>query len=202
GRAWRSRQDHVSLDRVHLDALLAKPGHTLSELVVGGFELEYHPSVVRADVGAPDIGNDAEVRDETVDDGLLHQLGGEGQPHPRAGHGICPRRPAAPAHRPPAIAGTMETWSPALSVVLSPWRKRMSSSLTLTLMKRRISPLSSTRRSLRPGTCFSRLSIRPATVSAWPSTSAWPFVSERSGVGMRTSTGMGSLLRAGSAGGL
>src|SRR2546426_6200185 len=69
-------------------------------------------------------------------------------------------------------------------------------------MKRRISPLSSTRRSLRPGNCFSRLSIRPATVSAWPSTSAWPFVSERSGVGMRTSTGMDCLLRAGSAGGL
>jgi hypothetical protein len=33
-------------------------------------------------------------------------------------------------YRPPAIAGTMETSSPCLSAVFSPWRKRMSSWLT------------------------------------------------------------------------
>jgi len=68
-------------------------------------------------------------------------------------------------------------------------------------MKRRISPLSFHEALLRPGTASQALDQAGDGVGL-AFDSAWPFVSERSGVGMRTSTGMGSLLRAGSAGGL
>src|SRR6267142_3081657 len=68
-------------------------------------------------------------------------------------------------------------------------------------MKRRTSPPSSTRRSLRPGYCFSRSSMSPPTESAAACTSAWPLVSERSGVGIRTSTAMERLLASGSGAG-
>src|SRR5258705_5588396 len=68
-------------------------------------------------------------------------------------------------------------------------------------MKRRTSPPSSMRRSLRPGYCFSRSSMRLPTESAAACTSAWPLVSERSGEGIRTSTDMECLLASGSGAG-
>ncbi len=95
---------------------------------------------------------------------------------------------ATRGQRPPAIAGTIATWSPALSAVLTPSRKRTSSSFTYTLTKRRSSPVSSTSRSRMPGYWRSRSSMTPVTVSAATWTSAAPLVRLRSGVGMRTDT--------------
>src|SRR5262249_29590097 len=59
-------------------------------------------------------------------------------------------RGSAHARAPPAIAGMMEIFSPPLSSVLRPSRKRMSSSPTKMLTKRR-TPLSSRSRSRTPG---------------------------------------------------
>ena len=81
--------------------------------------------MVGSHVRAANIGHEVEVLDQMIEEGLLDELGrnGEPQPHPRHGpHGL--------SYRPPAIAGTMETESPGFSVVLAPSRKRMSSSLT------------------------------------------------------------------------
>src|SRR3972149_4953502 len=52
--------------------------------------------------------------------------------------------------------------------------------------KRRSSPVSSRRRSFRPGYCASRPSIHAASVSPAPGTTSCSFVSLRRGVGMRT----------------
>src|SRR5262245_11611852 len=119
-----SRQHHVALDGVHRDALLLEPGHALLQAVLGALQLQHHPAVVALDVGPANVGHEVEVLHEMVDDGLAHEVGREGQPHAHAALG--------PAHgyRPPAMAGTIETESPALSDVLAPSRKRMSSSLT------------------------------------------------------------------------
>src|SRR6266508_3564484 len=54
------------------------------------------------------------------------------------------------------------------------------------LTKRRSSPVSSRRRSLRPGYCASRPSMQATSVSPSPETTSWSLVSLRSGVGMRT----------------
>src|SRR6266481_5971217 len=62
------------------------------------------------------------------------------------------------------------------------------------LMKRRISPFSSTSRSRSPGYWRSRSSINSPTVSAVTSTSAEPLVIALRGVGMRTRTAILGLL--------
>src|SRR2546430_780756 len=59
-----------------------------------------------------------------VDDRLLDQARGKRQLHARPGHG------ATSPHRPPAMAGTIDTASPSLSAVFLPSMKRMSSSFT------------------------------------------------------------------------
>src|SRR6185369_985957 len=88
--------------------------------------------------------------------------------------------------QPPAIAGTIETSSLSPSGVSRFCKKRMSSSLTKMLTKRRTEPLSSQMRSLMPGYFFSSSPMSSPTdlPEAW--TSSAPPVSLRSGVGMRT----------------
>src|SRR5690606_2615009 len=67
------------------------------------------------------------------------------------------RRVAHARPCPPAIAGTMLTSSPSFTGVSRLSRKRMSSSATNTLTKRRTAPVSSQMRSLIPGYAVSRL---------------------------------------------
>src|SRR2546430_16145268 len=87
-------------------------------------ELERHPAVVGLHVGAPDVDDDVEVLHEPVDDRLLHEVRRKRQTQAQA------RRRAHRAQWPPAMAGTMDTWSPSFSAVFFDWRNRMSSSLT------------------------------------------------------------------------
>src|SRR4029450_9933857 len=130
-----SGQHHVALDGVHRDPLLLEPGHSLVQPIFRALQLQDHPAVVALDIGPTDVGHEVEVLHEMVDDGLAHEIGGESQPGAHA-----PLGPAHDGYRPPAIAGTMETESPVLSVVLTPSRKRMSSSLTEMFMNRRRAP--------------------------------------------------------------
>src|SRR5712691_10119740 len=126
GRAWRSplRNDHVTLDRIDLDAPVLEPPDPALEHAFVALELEHHPPVVGLHVGAADVDDDVEVLYQAVEDRLLDQVGREGQAHAQAGHG------GTDAQAPPAMAGTIETWSFAFSAVVLPSRKRMSSSLT------------------------------------------------------------------------
>src|SRR3972149_11146310 len=90
----RGLRDHdVVLDRVHLHAGLLEPADAARERGLLPVELQRDPSVVGLHVGAPDVDDDVEVLDQTVDDRLLDEMRGERQPHPPAGH----RRHHSPA---------------------------------------------------------------------------------------------------------
>src|SRR2546426_4333468 len=73
GRAWRSplRNDHVTLDRIDLDAPVLEPPDPALEHAFVALELEHHPSVVGLHVGAADVDHDVEVLHEPVDDRFL-----------------------------------------------------------------------------------------------------------------------------------
>src|SRR6185503_4460613 len=105
-------EHHVALDGIHRDALLLEPGHALVQPILGALELQHHPAVVALDVGPADVGHEIEILHEMVDDGLAHEFGRERQPHAHAA-----LRPAHGGYRPPAMAGTIERESPALSEV-------------------------------------------------------------------------------------
>src|SRR3989442_11037594 len=86
GTAPSLRHDHVTLDRVDLDALVLEPLHPALERAFVPFELERHPAVIGLDVGAPDVDHDVEVLDEPVDDRLLDERRREREADTHAGH--------------------------------------------------------------------------------------------------------------------
>src|SRR5690242_3920591 len=88
----------------------------------------------------------------------------------------------------------MLTVAPSATGVFTPSRKRMSSSATNTLTKRRSSPASSNNRSWNPACFASRSLSTSATVAPSALISALPPDSSRSCVGMRTVTAINSLL--------
>src|SRR3989442_11174646 len=126
GRAWRSplRNDHVTFDRIDLDAPVLEPPDPALEHAFVALELEHHPSVVGLHVGAADVDHDVEVLHEPVDDRFLNQRRRKGEADAHAGH-----REQRPGY-PPAIAGTIDTSSPSFRAVFFAWRDRMSSWLT------------------------------------------------------------------------
>src|SRR3989442_15351144 len=88
GRAWRSplRNDHVTLDRIDLDAPVLEPPDPALERAFVPLELERHPPVVGLHVGAADVDHDVEVLHEPVHDRLLNERGRKGEADTHAGH--------------------------------------------------------------------------------------------------------------------
>src|SRR3990170_4247714 len=69
----------VPRHRVHTHALLGHPAHTSFDLLQLPFQLQDDPAPVLGDIGATDVGDDAKLLAQQVDEGLRHQLGGEGE---------------------------------------------------------------------------------------------------------------------------
>src|SRR2546428_10466820 len=88
GRAWRSplRNDHVTLDRIDLDAPVLEPPDPALEHAFVALELEHHPSVVGLHVGAADVDHAVEVLHEPLADRFLYQRRRKGEADANSGH--------------------------------------------------------------------------------------------------------------------
>src|SRR2546428_12717784 len=97
GRAWRSplRNDHVTLDRIDLDAPILEPPDPALEHAFVALELEHHPPGVGLLVGAADGDHDVRVLHEPGDDRLLNQGRRKGDAAAAAGRRTGP--PGGPA---------------------------------------------------------------------------------------------------------
>src|SRR2546428_2222801 len=97
GRAWRSplRNDHVTLDRIDLDAPVLEPPDPALEHAFVALELEHHPPVVGLPGGGADVDQDVEALHEPVDDRFLNQRRRKGEADAHAGHRT--RRPGLPS---------------------------------------------------------------------------------------------------------
>src|SRR5262249_6459641 len=110
----------------------------------------------QADAGRHTVAHPLDLHQRRVANQLEHRRGAERSLPRRRRTGGVPRlgdtrRHARSAQRPPAIAGTIDSSSPAFTGVSRCWRKRMSSPLTKMLTKRRTWPDSSQMRSRMPG---------------------------------------------------
>src|SRR5688572_1641689 len=111
--------DDVQLDRIDNAALGAKSLDGAFDFCGLSRQLDVDPTGRFANVGAPHVRDDIVFPADLVNDRLLDLVLGKTDVEAEVCH-----------HRPPAIAGTIDTSSPAFSDVSFPFKKRISSSLT------------------------------------------------------------------------
>src|SRR5438105_7620454 len=77
---------------IHLDAGGLEPADGTLDGVVLAAQLADDPAEVLLDVGPPDVGHDVELLDDAGQQGLAHEVLGEGQLYPHTLHGRAPFR--------------------------------------------------------------------------------------------------------------
>src|SRR5579859_3820878 len=93
-------RDEIAFDRVDPHAKVGGPVERPLNLVVFTLGLEDDPAVVRGDVGSTNVGHDAKLLSELVNNRLFNQLAGKGELDSTNRHYLPPK--LTPAHAPAA----------------------------------------------------------------------------------------------------